>query len=141
VVNSIRGENTDSVSLAIGAPVYLEAVAATAQYDFKRAKADTATTSKCIGFVASGLVQASWAAAAQGFMTYAGVVTIASAVVTGTWVFNDKIYLDPATAGKLTNVVPTTSGQFIVPLGRVLEVFGGGGATMLIEKEPVVEIP
>jgi len=108
--------NDEATAVVICAPVYSDAPGG-----FKKAQANAATTSKCIGLVGQA---PSIANGVAGAITLDGVLTATTtqwdAVTgqTGGLTFNTIYYLDPATAGKLTTTPPTTVGQFVVPIGR-----------------------
>ena len=111
-VNQINDELSPIV---IGAPVY-----SSSNDGVKKAQANGSATSRAIGLVA----QTSIAAAATGSVILNGPLTATTAqwdAITsdvGGLVFNAYYYLDPATAGKLTQTAPTTVGQYVVQVGR-----------------------
>lgn len=98
---------------------------------FSSAQADAAATSTFFGIVSA----ASIADTAAGAVTTAGTVTIPTGKQTGTWVAGDIIYIDPATAGKLTNASPSAAGEYVVEVGLALNTPGGGNATLLIRQQ------
>lgn len=58
----------------------------------------------------------------------------------GTWDEGEQIYLSATTAGFYTRVAPSTVGQFIVPVGRVLELVTGVGAVIELERGEIMEL-
>lgn len=89
----------------------------------QRAKSDAVGTSAVFGLITT----ASIVAGATGSIQHTGLVTLTTvqwdAVVTsevGGLIANAKYYLDASTAGFLTATAPSTSGQYIVAIGRAL---------------------
>lgn len=110
-------ENGETVSLAVGAPVYF--------YDVnivKRGQANISTTKDIIGLVRGSVI----AVNGKGFIQTGGVL----AATVSEWVSitgqagglipNALYYLSPYTPGKLTPLVPSVSGQYAVEIGRAL---------------------
>ena len=118
--------NDSGVSISKGAPVYFDSGG-----DAAAARANAASTAGVVG-IARHL---STFGSTLSIRTN-GYVLIPTAQQTGTWASGDRVYLDPATAGKITNVKPTTIGQFVAPLGIVQET-DGGEATLHIQIGPV----
>jgi len=118
---SVTRTNTTGVTLAQGAPVY------NGSGNINLARANASATARVLG-----LNSASCLAGATATILTHGVATIAASVQTGTWVDGDEIYLDDATAGKLTNVAPTTAGTFALPVGTCVGTPGGGSATLVL---------
>lgn len=118
--------NNSGGTLTQGTAVYISG-----SNTFGSAQADAAGTSTVFGVVSA----ASIANSATGEVATSGVVTVPTGKQTGTWVANDIIYLDPATAGKLTNVAPSTTGQYAVEVGISLNTPAGGNASLLIRQQ------
>jgi hypothetical protein len=107
------GQSTPNSDVVAGQPVY-----SISDTEVELAIADDANRATVVGFtieaVLSGtpvhlvnsgfLIRANWTA-----------VTGSAALVPG-----DRYFLSPTTAGMITNTVPTTSGQYIAPLGKAL---------------------
>jgi hypothetical protein len=109
--------NGEASAIVIGTPVYVSAASTC-----KKAMANAAGTTNAIGLVAT----ASVAAAALGSVQSDGVLTATTAQwdavagTTGGLAFGTLYFVDPATAGKITATAPTTSGQYVAPIGRAL---------------------
>lgn len=108
--------NDEATPVVIGAPVYADAAGG-----FKKARANAVATVRVIGLVGQS---PSIANGVSGAVTIDGILTATTAewdaVITGAAggvVFNQRYWLDPATAGKLTTTAPTTVGQYVVPIG------------------------
>ena len=129
VVNSLGITNTEAGTMLQGAPV----VSAGGPGDFQHARANTEFNSRVHGFVrdSAGILTT-----ASGRVVFAGLLMIAAGTRTEAWSEGDVIYVDPATEGKLTNVLPTGVGEFIAPVG----IAQLGGTSMLIRIEPITEI-
>jgi hypothetical protein len=107
--------NDEATPIVMGAPVYSDA-----NNGVKKSQANGSAVARIIGLVA----QTSIAAAATGVVILNGPLT----ATTGQWdavtgdvgglVFGEYYFLDPATAGKLVKVAPTTIGQYVVQVGR-----------------------
>lgn len=88
---------------------------------FGLAKADAAGTSKPLGFATAGI-----ASSASGIIQTDGILALtttqwdAVAGTTGGLTAGTDYYLDPATAGKITATAPSTTGQYVVKVGRAL---------------------
>lgn len=103
-------------TVAPGAPVYSSAAG-----HFDKAKADASGTVLCIGLAAAAITSA-----ASGAIKFDGILSL----TTGQWdtitgqtgglTFNTTYWLDPTTAGKMTPTKPTTTGLYVMPLGRAL---------------------
>jgi len=117
-VDVVSLENdTGAAALVIGAPVYCKSAG-----KVDNAQADAVATVEVIGLVAV----ASIAYQASGNIQTDGVLT----ATTGQWdaitgdtgglTFNDVYYLDPDTAGMLTTTAPTTTGDFVVRVGKAI---------------------
>lgn len=118
--------NTSGGAITQGTAVYING-----SNTFSSAQANAGGTSTVLGIVSA----ASIANGATGEITVHGIVTIPTGKQTGTWAANDIIYLDPATAGKLTNSAPNTTGQYAVEVGISLNTPAGGNATLLIRQQ------
>jgi hypothetical protein len=103
-------------AVVVGSPVYV-----TTNDTFDKAQANSTSTKEVVGLVAAS---PSIGAAGSGPVQLSGII----ALTTGQW---DAVagtsggltagviyFLDPATAGKLTSVVPTTTGQYVVEVGE-----------------------
>lgn len=112
--NDVLTNGEASTALVIGMAVYISAAGAA-----KRAQANAASTARVAGL----WVDTTTAAAGSGNCAVAGRLTAttgqwdAVAGTTGGLVFNTPYYLDPANAGKLTAIAPTTVGQLVVQVG------------------------
>ncbi len=130
----IRANNGNASPITVGQAVY---VLTSAGPEVDLAKADNATTAQFSGIVSSATIGNGGAA---GIIQYGGAVyNVPAAIYDAAVTAGDRLYLSPTTAGNLTNVIPSTSGQFIVPIGVVLDASNPG--SFLIEKGPIVEIP
>lgn len=110
--------NDEATPVVIGAPVYADAASG-----FKKARANAVGTSKVVGLVADSPSIANGATggiAMDGLLTATTAEWDAVAGTTGGLVFNTIYYLDPATAGKITSVAPSTVGQLVVEIGKAL---------------------
>ena len=111
---AIQMTNNNAGSIVIGTPVY-----AIANDAVDKAMANAVATVNVIGLVADVTI----GAAALGSIQFDGVL----AATTGQWdtvagtsggLAKDAFYyLDAATAGKLTATAPSTTGQFVLPIG------------------------
>lgn len=110
--------NGEVGAVVIGAPVYTSA-----NDTFLKAQANNATTQRVSGLVAQA---PSIANGAQGPIQSDGVLVAttaqwdAVAATSGGLAAGVDYYLDPATAGKITSVAPTTIGQYVRRLGKGL---------------------
>lgn len=93
----------------------------------KLSRANAIGTSKMFGIVAD----ASIAASAAGSIWRDGTVSIPQAARVQDWTAGDQIWISPDTAGLLTNVQPTTAGQYVVVVGWVLVGAVGAAVAML----------
>lgn len=106
-----------SAAIVIGAPVY-----ATGADTVKRAQANAKSTSKLAGL---GL-DASTAAAGVGYIITGGILVATTAQwdavagTTGGLSFGTYYFVDPASAGKITSVVPVTVGQCVTLVGMAI---------------------
>lgn len=122
--------NDEAGSIPIGTPVYIDA-----DDGAKKARANAAATSNVRALVASTSISNG----ASGSFQRDGVLV----ATTGQWdtitggsgglVFNTVYYLDPSTAGKLTDTAPTTVGQLVVQVGVALST-----TELSIEIEPPI---
>lgn len=110
--------NNNVGAIVVGTPVYIIGNDAC-----DKAQANAAGTKEVEGLVAQA---PSIAAAGTGPVQVSGVMSLTTAqwdAVAGSvggLTANVIYFLDPATAGKITAVVPTTVGQYIVEIGRAL---------------------
>ena len=116
-VDVVSKQNDNAGAIVIGQPVYTKA-----NGNVDLAQADAGATVEVLGLVRD----ASIAAAASGEIQTDGVLT----ATTGEW---DNVtgetggltagavyYLDPDTPGNLTQTAPTTTGDFVVRVGRAI---------------------
>jgi hypothetical protein len=107
--------NSNVGAVVIGTPVYL-----TGNDTFDKAQANSITTKEVVGLVASS---PNIGAAGSGPVQLSGILTMTTAqwdAITGGsggLIADTNYFLDPATAGKMTSVVPTTVGQYVVEIG------------------------
>lgn len=111
--------NADSVSVVVGAPVYIFG-----NTSFKRAQANAAATATVIGLVAAA---PSIAAAAAGAVALGGPLVATTAQwdavtgQTGGLTAGAKYYLSATTPGLLTTTAPTTGGQYVAAVGVAID--------------------
>jgi hypothetical protein len=116
-VDLIALVNGNASALIICTPVYVVSAGT-----MDKAKADAAGTTDVLGLVKD----ASIAASATGNVQTDGVLVATTAqwdAVTGGsggLTAGSKYYLDPDTAGMLTTTAPTTTGDFVAPVGKAL---------------------
>lgn len=116
-VDVVSKTNDNIAAIVIGSPVYTKS-----NGNVDLAQADAGATVEVLGLVRD----ASVAAAASGDMQTDGVLSATTAQwdavagTTGGLTAGSVYYLDPATAGKLTETAPTTGGQFVVRVGRAI---------------------
>lgn len=112
--NMLTQTNDEAGSIVIGTPVYTDAADGV-----KKARANASGTVNVLGVVA----QAAITAAASGSIQIDGVLAASTAQwdaitgETGGLTPGARYYLDPSTAGMLTQTAPSTVGQFIVEVG------------------------
>ena len=122
--------NADSVTVPIGTPIYISGSAA-----FQRARANAGATTRVAGLVATTSI----AASASGVVAMSGPLVATSAQwdtvtgQTGGLTAGAAYFLDAATAGKLTTVVPSTSGQYVASVGTAIDT-----VTMMISVDPTI---
>ncbi len=86
-----------------------------------KGRADASGTTFVVGLAVAAIISA-----ASGLVQYDGILALttgqwdAVAGTTGGLTFNTTYYLDPANAGKITSVCPTTVGQYIVIIGKAV---------------------
>lgn len=146
IIHARNVQNGEGTALPYGAAVYVTA-GESGQIGtpvIGRGQADATGTAKFFGVVAPFEFNPSGAgeipASSAGYVVTGGPARIDASVQTGTWQEGDRLYLDPATPGKITNVRPTAYGHFIVPIGVVLEIGVSSEAYILIEKGPIEQI-
>jgi len=128
-IDTISAANGEAGAITQGMPCYVSAAGTV-----KKAQANASGTRLVLGLVAD----ASIAAAATGNVATQGPLTVADwTAVTGaaTLTAGSLYFLDPATAGKLTAVAPTATGQFVVSVGVALDT-----TTMLVDINPATAI-
>jgi hypothetical protein len=109
--------NNNAGAVVIGQAVYVDGGGTV-----DLAQADAAATKDVLGLVFDSTI----AAAASGGVITTGVLT----ATTGEWdavtgqvgglTAGAKYWLDPTTAGSLTPTAPTTTGQYVAPVGKAL---------------------
>ena len=106
--------NANAGAIVIGATVY-----ASAAGSIDKARANAAGTSVVVGLVYDVSIAAAGVGnyAVAGFMNATTTQWDAVAGTTGGLAAGTRYFLDPATAGKMTSVPPTTVGQTIVLIG------------------------
>jgi hypothetical protein len=116
-VDVVSMTNANAGSIVIGAPVY---VSAAGSVDL--AKADAAGTVEILGLVKSTSITTSESGIIQtdGILTASTAQWDAAAGTTGGLSAGAVYYLDPDTAGLLTDTAPTTAGDFVVRVGVAL---------------------
>jgi hypothetical protein len=117
-------DNSTGVDIPAGSPVYISSAG-----HISLSKADASSTAIVFGFATAAITTGS-----SGSVTYGGSLSIPAAAQTGTWVAGDTIYLDDVTAGKLTNVKPTTAGTYAIEVGQITTTPAGGACTLYIMK-------
>lgn len=116
-VDVVSLTNNNVGAIVIGMPVYSDDA-----NDVDKAQADAVATVEVVGLVQD----VSIAAAASGFIQTDGVLTAtttqwdAVAGTTGGLTAGSIYYLDETTAGNLTETAPTTTGQFVLRVGKAL---------------------
>lgn len=116
-VDVISLTNNNVGAIVIGMPVYSDDAD-----DVDKAQADAVATVEVVGLVQD----VSIAAAGSGFIQTDGVLTAtttqwdAVAGTTGGLTAGAIYYLSAATAGNLTETAPTTTGQFVLRVGKAL---------------------
>lgn len=109
--------NNQGTTINICQAVYLDAADSV-----KLAKADAASTKGFFGLVGDATI----ASGSSGTIYVEGVLTATTtqwdAVTgdTGGLTAGDVYYLDPSTAGKITKTASTTTGQYVVRVGRAI---------------------
>jgi hypothetical protein len=109
--------NANAGAIVIGTPVYVSVAGSV-----DKGQADAAGTVQLLGLVKT----VSIAAAGSGSIQTDGVLSATTAqwdAVTGEvggLTAGTPYYLDPTTAGSLTDTAPTTAGQFVVRVGLAL---------------------
>lgn len=110
--------NDEVTPVVIGSAVYIDAADG-----FKKAKADAAGTSKCMGLAN---VSPSITNAVAGVVAISGIITATTAQwdavagTTGGLTFGALYFLSTATAGLLTATAPSTVGQYVVEVGQAI---------------------
>jgi hypothetical protein len=109
--------NSHASNIVICEPVY---TLANGQVDL--AKADAAGTSEVLGLVSDTAISTSSSGniMVDGFLTATTGQWDAVTGGTGGLTIGAVYYLSAATAGRLTAVAPTTTGQYVVRVGRAV---------------------
>jgi hypothetical protein len=116
-VDLVSQVNGEAGAVVIGAPVYQFAAGS-----IKKGQANAAGTADILGL----MYDVTTASAGTGSVATNGLLVAtttqwdAVAGTTGGLAFGVKYFLDPATAGKITSVPPTTAGQLVVLLGTAM---------------------
>jgi predicted RecA/RadA family phage recombinase len=111
---SVTLTNNEATSLVICTPVYIDAADGV-----KKAKADASGTMKVFGLVKSASIEAS----ASGEIQVENVLTATTeqwdtvAGTTGGLTAGTTYYLSATIAGEITATAPTTTAQYVVPVG------------------------
>ncbi len=116
-VDIVNQQNNNTGSIVIGSPVYNDGAGTV-----DLAQADALATVEVLGFVKDALI----AAAAAGAIQTDGVLV----ATTGQWdtitgdtgglTAGSVYFLDPDTAGKITKTAPTSTGDFVIRLGKAI---------------------
>jgi hypothetical protein len=109
--------NANAGTINIGQPVYISAASSVDLAD-----AGAAATKEVIGLVfdTTILTTATGSILVEGVMTATTVQWDAVTGGTGGLTPGSIYYLDPGTPGLLTLTAPTTTGQFVAPVGKAL---------------------
>lgn len=113
-VDLIDMTNDNVGSISKGQPVY---VSSAGSVDL--AQADAAGTKSVVGFV----YDTSIATATTGSIQTDGVIEVAdwtSIAGSATLTAGSKYYLSDSSPGEITSTAPTTSGNYVVPIGTAL---------------------
>jgi hypothetical protein len=116
-VTTVERTNDNASTVVIGQPVYTKA-----NGNVDEAQADAAATTKVTGLVSDESI----ASAAAGDIIVDGILTATTTqwdAVTGKvggLSINSIYYLDPNTVGQLTDTAPTTTGDYVAPIGLAL---------------------
>lgn len=124
--------NGAGVTLAQGAVLAVDEANPGASGQVVRSDASSGTKVMGVGV----LMDASLASTALGTAIYSGVATIDASVQVGSWSRGQPIYVSPSSPGKLTNVKPTTSGQYVALMGYAFST-----VQLFVRIEPAVLIP
>jgi hypothetical protein len=110
-------QNANTGNLVICTPIY-----ASGAGQINKAQADSASTKNVLGLVADNDIAPSANGAVQSDGIFEATTTQWDAVTGDTdgLTVGSKYYLDDATAGQLTDTLPTTQGNYIVPIGIAL---------------------
>ena len=116
-VDQISLSNAETSSLAIGMPIYVSGANAA-----KKAQANASGTADVLGVVKDISIAASATGSAQtdGQMTATTAQWDAVTGQTGGLTAGAVYFLDAATAGKMTTTAPTTTGQFVLRIGKAI---------------------
>lgn len=97
--------------------------------------ADSVAHADLVGVAIDPITSANYGKVALG-----GIVFIPTELQNGgAWPWGYKIYLSDSIAGEYTIVLPTASGSFIVPVGRIVGI-AAGGHLVHIERGEILEI-
>lgn len=97
--------NSDAAAFAIGEVAYIFAASSV-----KKARADALATMEAFYFAAAAI-----APAAAGFFQSSGVLAGLAGLTAGA-----TYYLSPTTAGLITLVAPTATGQYVIRVGKAV---------------------
>ncbi|HEY9697018.1 MAG TPA: hypothetical protein V6D10_07130 [Trichocoleus sp.] len=116
-VDQVSMTNGESSSIVIGAPVYVSAA-----NTVKKAQANALGTMDILGIVKDVSVAAAGSASIQTDGQITATTTQWDAVTGGTGglTAGAVYYLSATTAGQMTVTAPTTSGQYVIRIGKAL---------------------
>ncbi len=97
--------NSDAAAAAVGEIFYIFGASSV-----KKAKGDAVATAEAVAMATAVI-----ASAATGVFAFNGVVTGLTGLTPGS-----TYYLSAATAGAMTTTAPTTTGQYVVRLGKAV---------------------
>lgn len=108
--------NDNAGSLVIGNAVYVKT-----DGDMDKAQANTAATTELLGLATETIVTtADGEVQADGFLTATTGEWDAVTGDTGGLTAGSIYYLDPSTAGRITETAPSTVGQYVVRVGQAI---------------------
>lgn len=116
-VDQISMTNAEAGAIIIGTPTYVFSA-----NNVKKAQANSATAANVLGLVRDVSVAASGAASIQtdGQVTATTAQWDAVTGGTGGLTAGSTYYLSATTAGQLTTAAPSTSGQYVIRIGKAI---------------------
>lgn len=116
-VDQINMSNGEAGAIVIGTPTYISAA-----NTVKKAQANASGTTDVLGLVRDTSVAAAAQASVQTDGQLTATTTQWDAVTGGTGglTAGAVYYLSASTAGQLTATAPTTSGQFVIRIGKAI---------------------